>query len=260
LYLCNHQVDIESVLFNFLAQVEFETPIQTISRVEHVGSWVGQLDRFAADHPGMKQPERILYFDRADPAGLFKVLDQYRRARKEDNCSLMVHVEGELGLTCRQPVTRASSVFLDLAVELDLPIIPVRFVGGLPASPLPQTIPFPINLGQQDYVCGTPIFPADLANKTLSEKLAEFLGRINGMAPLASREEPLPGDPTFAAAVEQRIAAGDSAWSAIMIETIAQAPPELPGLDPVRDALFGGRTITDPWLATFVAYFRQGSH
>ena len=95
----------------------------------------------------------------------------------------MVHVEGELGLTCRQPVARTSSVFLDLAVELDLPIVPVRFVGGLPVLPLPQTIPFPVDLGQQDYVFGKPIFPAELATKTLAERMAEFLACINGIAP-----------------------------------------------------------------------------
>jgi len=257
LYLCNHQVDIESPLFNFLAPAVFGTPIQTISRTEHLQSWVGKLDRLADDYPGMNRLERILYFDRSDPAALFKVLERYREALPRENCSLMVHVEGELALTCRTPVTRLSSVFIDLALQLDLPIVPVRFIGGLPTQPLQQTIPFPIGYGQQDYVCGKPIFPDALAKQPLSERIATVVAALNAIAPANAVEVPLPGETGFVSAVEARIRAGARPRTAVVFETIARAQQSIPSLAAVHEALVKNTTPAHARVAALVSYLRR---
>ena len=256
LYLCNHQVDIESPLFNFVAPAVFGTPIQTISRTEHVQSWVGKLDRLAADYAGMNRLERILYFERSDPAALFKVLDRYREALRRENCSLMVHVEGELALTCRTPVTRLSSVFIDLALQLDLPIVPVRFIGGLPTQPLQQTIPFPIGYGQQDYVCGKPIFPGALTEQPLSDRIATVIAALNAIAPANAVEVPLPGETGFVSSVEARIRAGARPRTAIVFETIARAQHSLPALAAVHEALAKNTTPVDARVAALLSYLR----
>jgi hypothetical protein len=167
-------------------------------------------------------------------------------------------VEGELGLTCRQPVTRLSAVFLDLALELDLPIVPVRFIGGLPILPLQHTIPFPTEFGRQDYVCGEPIFPVALSGRPLPERIAEVIARINAVEPVNSHEHPLPGEASFVAAVKKRVASGASDWAAAMIETIARAHSQFPGLIALNDSVLSDRDSSDPWLAAFAAYLRQG--
>jgi hypothetical protein len=61
-----------------------------------------------------------------------------RRVRGRDGARErgVVHVEGTRSLTCRRPVASMSSVFLDMALTVGAPIVPVRFVGGLPVEPL----------------------------------------------------------------------------------------------------------------------------
>jgi 1-acyl-sn-glycerol-3-phosphate acyltransferase len=256
LYLCNHQVDIESPLFNFLAPAVLGTPIQTISRTEHLQSWVGKLDQLASDYPGMNRLKRILYFDRSDPAALFKVLERYRETLRRENCSLMVHVEGELALTCRSPVTRLSSVFIDLAMQLNLPIVPVRFIGGLPTQPLRQTVPFPIGHGRQDYVCGKPIFPGVLAEQQLSDRIATVISALNAIPPASSVELPLPGETEFVSAVEARIQDGNKPRTAIVFETISRAQQSFPALAAVHEALTKHTTPADVRLAALLFYLR----
>jgi ribosomal protein S18 acetylase RimI-like enzyme len=48
--------------------------------------------------------------------------------------SFFVHCDGTRSRSCRTPVQRLSSLFLDMAVELDVPVVPVRFIGGLPVE------------------------------------------------------------------------------------------------------------------------------
>jgi len=71
--------------------------------------------------------------------------------------SLMVHVEGTRAFTCRHAVGKMSSAFVDLALKLGAPIVPVRFVGGLPVQPLQKGLEFPVDFGRQDYWIGRPI-------------------------------------------------------------------------------------------------------
>jgi hypothetical protein len=102
----------------------------------------------------------------------------------------MVHVEGTRARSCREPVTRVSSVFTDLAVELNMPVIPVRFVGGLPVDPVPERLEFPFEGGQQDIVIGRPITPAELRELPLRERSRVVIEAIEGLRP--QDEQPLP--------------------------------------------------------------------
>jgi acyl transferase domain-containing protein/3-hydroxymyristoyl/3-hydroxydecanoyl-(acyl carrier protein) dehydratase/1-acyl-sn-glycerol-3-phosphate acyltransferase len=190
LFLCNHQVGVESPLFSLAAGGATGRRVVTIAKSEHRTSWIGRLIEFAGSYPGARQPRSILHFDRQDANTFFDVLRNYREELKADGPSLMVHVEGTRALNCRTPVQRVSSVLFDLAAELQLPIVPVRFVGGLPVEPLARRIEFPAGLGCQDFVFGTPIMPEQIGRLPLVERSRLVCKAINGLPPANEVEQP----------------------------------------------------------------------
>jgi 1-acyl-sn-glycerol-3-phosphate acyltransferase len=205
LLLCNHQVDIESPLFGFLVSPLIGNDVTIIARIEHRQSWVGGLFELVNSYPAGRRQHFVAYLDRANPRALLDLLNDYRRGLATEPYSLMVHVEGELGLTCRQPVRKLASTFIDLSVELGLPIVPVRFVGGLPVEPLPKPIPFPVDFGRQDYVLGKPLLPEQLALLRHRERKSVVLDAINGIEPAGINEAPLPPQHGFAEAVRDAL-------------------------------------------------------
>jgi 1-acyl-sn-glycerol-3-phosphate acyltransferase len=220
LLLCNHQVDIESVLFNFLASPLIGSDVNVIARIEHRQSWIGRLIDILKSYPGMREREFVAYLDRANPHAMFDLLADYRRGLTTEPYSLMVHVQGELGFTCREPVNKLASTLISLAIEFDFPIVPVRFVGGLPVEPLPKSIAFPIGFGRQDYVIGKPLSLQHLASLPNRQRKSTVLDAINSIEPLANDEEPLPPQQEFAELVNRRALEGFDTVSAAMIETI----------------------------------------
>jgi hypothetical protein len=46
------------------------------------------------------------------------------------------------------PVRTVSAALLELAPVADVPIVPIRFTGGLPVEPAPAKLDFPIGFGQ----------------------------------------------------------------------------------------------------------------
>ena len=74
----------------------------------------------------------------------------------------MVHIEGTRSFECRTPVQKMSGAFIDMAMKVNAPIVPVRFVGGLPADPLEKRTEFPVGMGTQDIWFGRPLLPAEL--------------------------------------------------------------------------------------------------
>src|SRR6185295_758706 len=76
--------------------------------------------------------------------------------------SVMVHVEGTRALTCHQSVRTMSGTFIDLAMRVDCPIVPVRFTGGLPTEALAGPAEFPVGMGRQDIYIGRSISSTEL--------------------------------------------------------------------------------------------------
>jgi hypothetical protein len=114
----------------------------------------------------------------------------------------MVHVEGTRSLTCRRPVEKMSSAFIDMALAVNAPIVPVRFVGGLPAEELPERISFPVGFGKQDYWLGRPIYPEELARMPYKERKLAVISAINNLGPENATETPAPPDHAFGELVE----------------------------------------------------------
>ncbi len=122
----------------------------------------------------------LLLIDRASPEAVFQALaGALERTRTEQN-SLLVHVEGKHALQARQPVEVVSTALIDLAVAKGVPIVPLRFAGGLPVTPVAEPLAFPVDYGQQDFLIGAPLLPEVLAPLPSSERRARVLDALNG--------------------------------------------------------------------------------
>ncbi len=151
----------------------------------------------------MVDPGVITFFDRDDKESLLRIVGELGAAMKEGGKSVMVHVEGTRSLACGQPVAKMSSTFIDMALAIGAPIIPVRLVGGLPVQPLEARLEFPVGFGRQDYWIGRPLLlPEELAKLPLKARKDVVLAAMNGLGPALVDEVPLPGDPQFAAEVQ----------------------------------------------------------
>jgi 3-hydroxymyristoyl/3-hydroxydecanoyl-(acyl carrier protein) dehydratase/1-acyl-sn-glycerol-3-phosphate acyltransferase len=192
IYLANHQVAIESIVFWIVASALSQVPIRVLAKMEHRTSPIGQLIGIARRYPGVNRPDPILYFDRSDPGSMLGLFNEFRRAQSEGPTSLMVHVEGTRSTSCRTPVSKVSSVLLDLALQLQVPVVPVRFIGGLPVEPAAERLEFPFGFGRQDIRFGSPLFPDTLKAMTLAERSRAVVQAINALAP--EEEQPLPGE------------------------------------------------------------------
>jgi 3-hydroxymyristoyl/3-hydroxydecanoyl-(acyl carrier protein) dehydratase/1-acyl-sn-glycerol-3-phosphate acyltransferase len=240
LYLSNHQIGVESLVFSIVASALQRMPTVTLAKIEHKATWLGKLIAHSFAYPGVVDPAVIAFFDRDDKASLPSIIAEFATAMKGPGRSVMVHVEGTRSLTCRNPVEKMSGAFLDLAIAVGAPVIPVRFVGGLPAEPLDKRLEFPVGMGQQELWFGTPIEPAALQAMPLGERKKHVVGAINALGPAHADERPFPGDPAFAASVDRwRAERGVDAEHATLwrvLEGIVSPCPETQALlDAVRN-------------------------
>jgi 3-oxoacyl-(acyl-carrier-protein) synthase/3-hydroxymyristoyl/3-hydroxydecanoyl-(acyl carrier protein) dehydratase/1-acyl-sn-glycerol-3-phosphate acyltransferase len=254
LYLANHQVGIESLLFTALASGLTRVPTAAVAKAEHRTSWIGWLIRHVFSWPGVVDPELVTLFDRDDRAALFEIAGRYREELAERRKSLLVHVEGTRSLVCSQPVEKVSSVFLDLALASEAPIVPVRFVGGLPTEPLPERIEFPYRHGAQDYWIGRPLLPEELRPLPLRDRKAVVLAGINNLGPGAA-ETPGAGDEALlAASTAWSARSGASPEAATVLGALTLYPHEGDELRRIVEGLQAGRLAIhdgekDAWLA-----------
>ena len=194
-FLANHQIGLESPLFMALAYGMTGQPIQAVAKPDHINAWLAFLLAFAQDSLGNGHPFRLMYSDRQNPQGL---IDSLKKPGKQE-ASLLVHVEGTRAMAANQPVARLSSVFLDMAIDKDLPLVPVRFVGGLPAEPLEERLDFPYGNGKQDYLIGAPILPGLLKKLPYGQRPRFLMEQINTLGPGKGEDVPLVPDKTFGA-------------------------------------------------------------
>ena len=243
LYLANHQVAVESLLFSVIASALSEVATVTLAKAEHRGTWVGELIRHSFSYPGITDPKLITFFDRDDRESLVRIIGELAQEMAQRGKSVMVHVEGTRGLSCRQPVVKMSSAFIDMAFAVGAPIVPVRFSGALPAEELSQRLEFPLGYGRQDIWIGRPIEPEALRSLPLKERKQVVIDAINGLGALPSEERPTAPDPAFARRVE--------AWTARCGGT-----PEHAVLMATLDSL---TTFRSEATRRFVAGAREGS-
>lgn len=255
LFLANHQVMIESLLFSIVASALVGTPTVTLAKAEHKISWLGQLIAHCFSYPGVRDPEVIAFFQREQKRSLPLIIRDLGQRMKEESRSVAVHCEGTRSLTCREPVVKLSSSFVDMALKARAAIVPVRFTGGLPGEPLAGRIRFPLGHGRQDYWLGSPITPEDIERLPYKDRRASVVEAINALGPSNASEEPQPGDPDFAAEVEDWVTrTGASPAHAAIYKTVEKL--ENSGRETRRliEGARSGRLVVDDdaqgrWLA-----------
>jgi hypothetical protein len=195
-------VGIESTLFALLGSAVMGAPVLTLARIETQTSALDQLMRHAFANPGLRSPRMSQYFDRSESASLPSIIQAMSTEMTATGRSVMVHVEGAMARSGRQPVRKLSSAFIDMAIALGRPIVPVRFVGGLSVAPVPDEIEFPVGMGRQDIHIGRPLPADELRSLSYRDRRRRVLDAINQLGPSHEIEEPLPPDPAFASAVQ----------------------------------------------------------
>jgi hypothetical protein len=197
IYLANHQVQVESLLFPMVIQFLTNRRAITIANAIHQTSWLGPLDELIYRYPGVTYPRNIVYFKQTARESMFDLIENFKAKIRSEGASVFLHVEGELGLSCRSPVRKLSSVFIDLATDLNIPIVPVRFVGGLPVKKMKTTLEFPLGYCKQDYHVGRPISPKELIALPYAERRNRVIEALNSVGPSHDVETPYSPDPDF---------------------------------------------------------------
>jgi 1-acyl-sn-glycerol-3-phosphate acyltransferase len=257
LYLGNHQVGIESLLFSVLISTLSATPAVTLAKAEHKTSWLGWLIAHSFSFPGVSDPNLITFFEREDRESLMKIVNDLGVEMRSGGKSVMVHVEGTRSLACRRPIVKMSSAFIDLALAVGAPIIPVRFVGGLPVAEMEKRLEFPTGFGRQDYWLGRPILPDELAALPYKDRKEVVIAAINGLGPDVMAETPSAPDVAFSAAVNEWIArCGCTPEDAVFFTTLAMLADPGEEVRALCDGARQGKLVVGSgaraeWLARF---------
>ena len=181
MYLGNHQVQIESLLVTAIASCLGENPVITMANAKHEAGWVGQLIRELFGAPGAHDPGNIVYFDQSNPGSMISLLDGLKERVRTQQQSIMVHAPGTRARHNQEEVHKVSSLFLDMAIELDIPIIPVSFGAGLPDYTIEKKLEFPVGYGKQDYIFGRALTPTLLEQTPYAKRRALVLDAINAL-------------------------------------------------------------------------------
>lgn len=260
LYLANHQVGVESLLFSVLASALNGMSTVTLAKIEHQQTWLGRLIGHSFQWPGARDPQVITFFDRSDKASLPRIIGELSAQMTGTGKSVMVHVEGTRSLHCRRPpVEKMSSAFIDMALRNRVAIVPVRFSGSLPTEALDARNEFPTGMGQQDIWLGTPIRPEQLEAMPFKERKDHVIGAINALGPDWHVEEPLPGDPAMLQrSLERAAATGAEPAHAALLEVLLQREPTSDGMAAILDGARSGHlelpdTAEGRWLRDLAA-------
>jgi len=189
IFVANHQVAIESLLFAALVPGLHDRVIVALAKAEHRESWLGRLARSMSRGSATTDPQNLVFFDRADPKSLLAIVDGLRERLMASDASILLHVEGTRARVANAPVQRMSSIWTDLALASNALMVPVRFTGGLPLGDATTSLDFPVGYGRQDYYIGRPIRPDELRPLNLLERQRLVLASINALG------RDVPGQP-----------------------------------------------------------------
>lgn len=191
LYFANHQTSVESFLFMAIMSCLANTKIGAIARAEHRYSWMGLVTQLADIELRENNPLKMLYFDRSNQGEMINLLQKYTAEIKYDPYSLLVHVEGKLEQSAGHKLENMSSVLIDMAIANSIPIVPIRFSGGLPINKIDDFYDFPYLLGKQDYFIGEAIQPEILYNLPYVKRPQYVIDAINATGPIGEDDQPL---------------------------------------------------------------------
>lgn len=202
LYLANHQTGVESMLFALLMGSLTRVDVSAVAKAEHRQSWIGQWMARAASYPGASMPDSLQFVDRSRQEAVLHTVQQMEGLFKE-GVSLLVHVAGTRSLSARQKTTTMSGLWIDLAIKAQIPVVPVRFVGGLPVQAVPERLEFPFQYAGQDYYLGPPIAPSEFLSMGYKDRMKRVIESMNALGVGSEEETPNPGDVAIVQEVKQ---------------------------------------------------------
>jgi len=225
LLVANHQTVVESTVFGIVLAALAGRPPLILAKIENREHWLERLMEHTFAHPELRHPQISRSFDRTDQGSLLGIIEELSEELSNHHRSVLVHVEGTRSLSCRQPVRKMSGAWVDMALATGRPIVPVRFTGGLPATPLAERIEFPIGMGRQDIHLGAPITCEELRALTHAARVERVLAAINELGPRNEVEEPSEPDPAFEASVRAWASqTGATLGHAVCLRVLEQLP------------------------------------
>jgi 1-acyl-sn-glycerol-3-phosphate acyltransferase len=258
LYLANHQVAIESFTFVLAVSPLTRRHVQVLAKIEHRDSPMGQSDALFCRYPGMNDPHHAvpIYIDRDDPTQMAQIVSLLETRVNVDGVSLMVHVEGTRRRSARHGrVQRLSPVWPELALKNGWPIIPVRFVGGLPVEDLGVRHEVPFGYGAQTIRIGRPIAPSELTALPMEARATHVRDAINSLS-VCEEEHPAPPDEALARAVAEWSDYSGADWfAATMMAALIRIRP---GTEPQAGQSHTSEIIDGVVAAARLAWTRRG--
>ena len=157
-----------------------------------------------------------------------------------------MHPQGTRSQHAAESLTTVSSTILDLAVRLELPIVPVRFSGGLPLESIEGKLEFPVGYGAQDYWIGGAIHPEQLKALPYAERARAVVGAIESLGPAPKDELPAAADPRLEQAVSRRrVETGVGEVEAVFVEVLRGLENPSAQTWAVMAAVLEGRPLGD---------------
>ena len=246
IYLANHQVQLESaVATNLISSLTCRRLI-TLANRKHESRWIGRYLAALSRYPGSTGLDVVEYFDPDRPETMFEILARVREELRRGTRSFFLHPQGQRGLSAVAPVSKVSAVFLDLALDLDLPIVPVRISGGLPVEPLSEPLELPYAHARQDYALGQPLEAPALRALRLPDRVARVRDALNHVGGLPAAAHPGAGDPARAERVLrwQNVTGADEALAALFV-ALTDLPKPCPDTQRLLAAAQSGVLVLD---------------
>ncbi len=263
-FVANHQVAVESTAFSILASAYFGAPLLALSKAENRNHWLETIMRHVFSHPRVTNPLIPRHFQRKQPHQLPQLLSELAREMTASGRSLLVHVEGTRSLSCTVPTSKMSGVLLDMALENGFPVVPVRFHGGLPRSPVPARLEYPYLMARQDHYIGKPILPGELLPLNYKERSARIVDAINALGCAPAEESPATPNEALQASASRWATQRDVSAEVGALYCALRDLPDVSGEGAVllsrieRGALLDASPPVDAeeeWLETLVRYF-----
>ena len=106
--------------------------------------------------------DAVIYFDRSNPVSFLNILERLGNQNRQDHSSILIHTQGTRSKTCREETSKISRRTVQMAIQANIPIVPIRFIGGLPIQEAEESFQFPLGYGTQNIYVGSPIYPKKL--------------------------------------------------------------------------------------------------
>ncbi len=239
LYLSNHQTALESYLFPLLAAALDGLPLEGVAMLDHGVDWADPMRDFMVSHQALPADlvAPVRGVQSGDAWGLLRLLPELRQDLASGRWSLHLAVEGARERAARHRLKDLSAVWVDLALELGLPLVPVRFLGGLPLEDPGHAQDLPVGFGAQSIHFGAPLGPDELAGLPPRERVPRVLEALNRLGD-PQDEVPSPPDPSFGSALGQWLEySGGLGIAAVVFLCLERHRPPPEGLGPGRHVL-----------------------